>query len=88
MMFSWSWLHNENYNQVKPWSSQYCYEHNFSDCVEKPEKFRTSTGFKPCDLVMPVRCSNQLSYEATDVENWSFVGSDVPMMNESAKEMI
>ena len=29
---------------------------------------------------MPVRCSNQLSYEATDVENWSFVGSDVPMM--------
>ena len=36
--------------------------------------------------------ANQLSYmymyEATDVESWSFVGSDVPMMNESAKEMI
>ena len=33
---------------------------------------------------------NQLSYmyEATDVESWLFVGSDVPMMNESAKEMI
>ena len=27
-------------------------------------------------------------YEGTDVENWSFVGSDVPMMNASAKEMI
>ena len=37
---------------------------------------------------MPVRCSNQLSYEASDVESWSFVGSDVPMMNESANEMI
>ena len=23
------------------------YEHNFCNCVEKPEKFRTSTGFEP-----------------------------------------
>ena len=26
------------------------------------------------DLAIPVRRSNQLSYEATDVESWSFVG--------------
>ena len=32
---------------------------------------------------MPVRRSNQLSYEATDVGSWSFVGSNVPVMNES-----
>ena len=30
---------------------------------------------------MPVRHSNQLSYEATDVGSWSFVGSNVPAMN-------
>ena len=26
------------------------------------------------DLAILVRCSNQLSYEATDVGSWSFVG--------------
>ena len=30
------------------------------------------------DLAIPVRRSNQLSYEATDVGSWSFVGSNVP----------
>ena len=30
------------WNQVKLWSSQL-----FCNCVEKPEKFRTSTGFEP-----------------------------------------
>ena len=50
------------------------YERNFCNCVKKPEKFRTSTG---------LRRSNQLSYEATDVGSWSFVGSNVPVRNES-----
>ena len=31
------------------------------------------------DLEIPVRRSNQLSYEATDVGSWSFVGSNVPI---------
>ena len=35
------------------------------------------------DLVIPVRRSNQLSYEATDVGSWSFVGSNFPVRNES-----
>ena len=35
-----------------------------------------------CDLVMPVWRSNQLSYEATDVESWTFVGSNGPVRNE------
>ena len=26
------------------------------------------------DLAIPLPCSNQLSYEATDVGSWSFVG--------------
>ena len=34
-----------------------------------------------------MRCSNQLSYEATDVGSRSFVGSDVPVLNESTNEM-
>ena len=32
--------------------------------------------------------TNQLSYEATDIGSWSFVGSNVPVMNESTNEMI
>ena len=33
------------------------------------------------DLAIPVRRSNQLSYEATDVGNWSFVSSNEPVKN-------
>ena len=35
------------------------------------------------DLAIPVRRSNQLSYEVTDVGSWSFVGSNFPVRNES-----
>ena len=35
-----------------------------------------------------VQRSNQLSYEATDVESWSFVDSSVSVMNESMNEVI
>ena len=34
------------------------------------------------DLAIPVRRSNQLSYETTDVGSWSFVGSNEPVRNE------
>ena len=34
------------------------------------------------DLAIVVRRSNQLSYEATDVESWSFVGPKEPVRNE------
>ena len=54
---------NESYvelpiwNQVKLWSSRL--PRNFSNCVEKPEKFRTSTGFEPVtSRYRPVRRSN------------------------------
>ena len=33
------------------------------------------------DLTIPVRRSNQLSYEATDVGSWSFVSSNEPVRN-------
>ena len=35
------------------------------------------------DLAIPVRRSNQLSYEAADIGSWSFVGSNRPVRNES-----
>ena len=56
----------------------------FSNCADKPEKFRTSTRFEL--LTSRYRCMRrpiQLSYEATDVGSWSFVGSNFPVRNES-----
>ena len=41
---------------------------NFCNCVWKPEKFRTSTGFEPKHLV--------------HVGSWSFVVSNEPVRNE------
>ena len=38
-----------------------------------------SSGDWPRDLAIPVRYSNQLSYEATDVGSWSILGSDAPV---------
>ena len=34
------------------------------------------------DLAIPVRCSNRLSYEATDVGSWSFKGPKEAVRNE------
>ena len=33
------------------------------------------------DLTIPVRRSNQLSYEATDIGSWPFVSSNQPVKN-------
>ena len=44
-----------------------------------------NSGLQPgltCDFVIPVQRSNQLNYEATDVGNWSFAGSNEPVRNE------
>ena len=44
------------------------FQRNLSNCVQKPDKVRTSTGFEPVtSRAIPVRRSNQLSYETTDV---------------------
>ena len=50
----WIW------NQVKLWSLQ-LYECNFGNCLEKPDKFRTSTGFEP----MTLRC------QCDALNNWA-----------------
>ena len=57
------------------------YERIFSTCVEKP-------GVWTSDTALPVRLQ-PLTYQATDIGNWSFVDWYVPVMNElTSNEMI
>ena len=55
----------------------------FANCVKEAWKIQDFNGVWTYDLAIPVRHPNQLSYEATDVGSWSFVGSNVPVRNES-----
>ena len=72
------------WNQVKLWSSQLWTQ--FLQLREEAWKFQDFNGVWTRDLAILVRRSNQLSYmyEATDVRSWSFVGSNVPVRNESS----
>ena len=69
------------WNQVKLWSSQLWTQ--FLQLRKEAWKIQDFNGVWTCDLAIAVRHSNQLSYEANDVEIWSFVGSNVPVSNES-----
>ena len=42
--------------------------------IWKPANSQDFNGVSNCDAVTPVQCSNQLSYEGTDVRSWSLVG--------------
>ena len=44
-------------------------------------KGQDSNGVWTRDLAVPVRRSNQLSYEASDVGSWSIVSSNEPVKN-------
>ena len=69
------------WNQVKLWSSQLWTQ--FLQLRREAWKIQDFNRVWTRDLAIPVRRSNQLSYEATDVESWSFVGSNDPVRNES-----
>ena len=45
-------------------------------------KIQDFNGVWTRDFAIPVRRSNQLSYEATDVGSWSFMGPNEPVRNE------
>ena len=82
----WNGIWNESnelriWNQVKLWSSQLWTQ--FLQLRREAWKTQDFNGVWTRDLAIPVRRSNQLSYEATDVGSWSFVGSNGPVMNES-----
>ena len=68
---------NDNFNEIKLSYDPRSYERNFSICVEKPKKFRTSTGFEPVTSRSRWDALTNLSCEATDVRSWSFVGSNI-----------
>ena len=66
---------------MKLWSSQLWEQ--FLQLRREAWKIQDFNGVWTRDLAIPVRRSNQLSYEATDVGSWSFVGSNGPVRNES-----
>ena len=68
------------WNQVKVWSSQLWTQ--FFQLQKGAWTIQDFNGAWTRDLAIPVRRSNQLSFEATDVGSWSFVGSNVPVRNE------
>ena len=50
-------------------------------CVEKLKYFQDFNGIWTGDLAIPVRCSNQRSYEAADVGSWSLLSSQLPLIS-------
>ena len=61
--------HEIKWNQVKLWSSQLWTQ--FLQLRREAWKIQDFNGVWTCDLAIPVRRSNQLSYEATDVGSYS-----------------
>ena len=60
------------WNQLKIWSSHLL--DNLSNCLMNLKNSGDSTGFEPMTSAMPVMCSNQLSYEVTQLRAGQFVG--------------
>ena len=73
----WSDIWNDILKSSKLWSSQLWKQ--FKQLRIEAWKSQDFNGVWTHDLVIPVRRSNQLSYEATDVESWSFVSSNEPV---------
>ena len=55
------------WNQIK--NDPRSFKRNLCNCVRSLKIIQDFNGFNR-DLAIPVRCSNQLSYEATDVGSW------------------
>ena len=60
------------WNQLKIWSSHLL--DNLSNCLMNLKNSGDSTGFEPMTSAMPVQCSNQLSYEVTQLRAGQLVG--------------
>ena len=56
-------------------------ECNLRNCVRSLKKIQDFNGIWTCDLMIPVWCSNQLSYiyDVTDVGSWLIMCSYVPV---------
>ena len=54
-------------------------ERNLCNCVRSLKEIQDFNGTWTRSFAIPVRCSNQLRYEATDVGSWSIMCSYVPV---------
>ena len=61
------------------WTADFESEYAVIIAVIEAWKSQDFNGVRTRDLAIPVRRSNQLSYEATDVGSWSFVSSNEPV---------
>ena len=72
------WFHfiylfiNFKHTQMKIWSSHLL--DNLSNCLMNLKNSGDSTGFEPMTSAVPVQCSNQQSYEVTQLRSGQFVG--------------
>ena len=77
------WKDNASHKPIlvlsKPWCSQLWTQ--FKQLRIEAWKSQDFNGVWTHDLAIPVRRSNQLSYEATNVESWSFVSSNKLVKN-------
>ena len=55
--------------------------------IKKPETSQDFNRFWTRDLVILVRCSNQLSYDATDSGSWLFVAPKEPVRNDCSRHI-
>ena len=62
-------------------------ERNYIQLRKEAWEIQDFNGVWTRDLAIPVRCSNQLSYEATDVGRRSIVGSHVPVKEMNVSEV-
>ena len=69
---------------MKKWSSQWT---QFMQLRKEAWKIQDFNGIWTRDLAIPVRCSNQLSYEATDVGSRSILGSYLPVKEMSVNDI-
>ena len=79
----WSDIWNVSDIELRSWNQvsydHRSYKHNFKQLRIEAWKSQDFNGVWTRDLAIPVRRSNQLSYEATEVGSWSFVSSNEPV---------
>ena len=75
-------IHTKNGHNSQVSDDHRSYEPKFKQLCIEAWKSQDFNGVWTRDLAIPVRRSNQLSYEATDVGTWSFVSSNEPVREE------
>ena len=67
------------WNQMEIWSSHLL--DNLSNCLMDLKNSGDSTGFEPMTSAMPVQCSNQLSYEVTQLRAVDLLSTEVDLLS-------